>query len=166
MTRTHECAHVAPYLTAREGELAPDEQRLVEAHLATCDGCRALAADLAATDGMVSEALLAAAARRDFAPFVDGVMERVGSPVRQERGVVERSWLGGILDWARAHRAAAAASTLAPTLAAAALIVYFSTGTSPAALAGDVEVDAEGLAPVVLQTIEGPVVLLETPEAT
>jgi anti-sigma factor RsiW len=161
-----ECALVAPMLTAREGELSPEERALRESHLAGCDGCTALAADFAASEGMVSEALLAQAARRDFAPFVDAVMERVS--VRPEREVERRtSWVDGVLSWARAHRAVAAASALAPTLAAAALIVYFSASVTPAPLAGDVEVVAEGRAAMVLQTSDGPVVLLDSdPDAT
>jgi hypothetical protein len=73
------------------------------------------------------------------------------------------SWLENLLGWARAHRAAAAASALAPTLATAALIVYFSWSGAPVPLAGEVEVVAEGRAPMVLQTSEGPVVLLGDP---
>jgi anti-sigma factor RsiW len=180
---TRECALVAPLLTAREGELSPEEASLRELHLAACGGCRARAADLAATEGLVREALLAEAARRDFAPFVDAVMERVqtGATARRDRALPSvrpeargesgaadvagrTTWLESFLGWARAHRAAAAASALAPTLAAAALIVYFSSSGAHIPLAGEVEVEAEGRAAVVLQTSEGPVVLLGDPE--
>ena len=158
-----DCARVAPMLGARDGELSAEEARSVELHLAACAGCRALAADLEAADGLFAEALLARAAKRDFAPFVDAVMERVGAstPLGLRQARPERSgWLSGLLAWARAHRAAAVAGTLAPTLAAAALIVYLSGSTPPIPLAGDVEVIAEGRAAMVLQTSDGPVVLL------
>jgi anti-sigma factor RsiW len=169
---TRECALVAPLLTARQGELSPEEASLRELHLGGCEGCRGRAAELAATEGLVREALLAEAARRDLAPFVDAVMERIGAgatarPQRIGKGATVRrepTWLESLLGWARAHRAAAAASALAPTLAAAALIVYFSTSGAHVPLAGDVEVVAEGRAPLVLQTSEGPVVLLGDPE--
>lgn len=154
------CTAVAPMLTAREGELSAEEAALLEQHLQGCEECRAIAVALAETDGLVGEALLAEAARRDFAPFVDEVMARVGAP--QERtGLWTRA-----LAWARAHRAAALAGTLAPTLAGLALIVYFSGSETPPPLAGEVEVVAEGRAPMVLQTSEGPVVLLGGTDGT
>jgi anti-sigma factor RsiW len=149
-----ECALVAPMLEARDGELSAEERALRAVHLEGCHGCRARQADLEATEGLVREALLAEAARRDFAPFVDGVMERVEAAERRRRGV-----LGGVLGWARRHRAAAAATALAPTLAAIALIMYVASPGTPAPFAV-VEVVAEGTAPMVLQTSEGPVVLL------
>jgi hypothetical protein len=161
-------------LTAREGELSAEEVVLRGEHLAGCTRCTALAEELAATDGLVRDALLAEASRRDFAPFVDGVLARV-----KAQAVVGEAMAGasrgaeppdvgirgtGILSrlraWARAHRAAALAGTLAPTLAAAALIVYLSSSAAPVPLAGEIEVVAEGTVPVVLETSEGPVVLL------
>jgi hypothetical protein len=77
----------------------------------------------------------------------------------------ERTW-PRILSWARANRAAAVAGTLAPTLAAAALIVYLATSGTVASRLGEVEVVAEGRAPMVLQTSDGPVVLLDEPSET
>lgn len=154
MRPRRECALVAPMLGAREGELIPDELRLRDAHVEGCDACRALAADLAASDGLFAEAMLARAARVDFAPFVDAVMERVGAVPGERPGAWDR-----LLGWARAHRAAALAGTLAPTLAAAALVVYFSAA-SVGPLAGEIEVVAEGRTATVLQTVDGPVVLL------
>jgi anti-sigma factor RsiW len=132
---------------AREGELAPAEATALAAHLRTCPACAVLAGDVAATEGLVSEALLAAANARDFAPFVDEVMARVA---RAERAGV-RGWLGR-------HRRAAAAS-LVPVLAALALIVYvrLDGGPDPIAL---LELSSEGEVTTVLQTADGPVVLL------
>ena len=75
-----DCVRYAPMLGAREGELSREEQSALDAHLQACPGCRALAADLAALDGLVGESLMARANARDFAPFVDGVMARVGAP--------------------------------------------------------------------------------------
>jgi hypothetical protein len=166
---TPECAAVAPMLTAREGELTAEERRLVDAHVPGCELCRGLAAELSATEGILADALLATASRRDFAPFVDQVMtrtygRRAVDPGR--RGAADRP--GGLLDslvaWARAHRLAAAGTALAPTLAAIAIMLYLSSAGPAAPLAGEVEVVAEGNVPMVLQTSEGPVVLLGDPE--
>lgn len=141
------CLRFLPLVGARPGELGPADARALEAHLAGCAACRAVAADAAATDGLVGEALLARAAQRDFAPFVDGVMARVKA--REAPGL--RAWL------ARHRRAAAA--TLVPVLAALALLVYvrIDGGRQQVAL---LELNAEGEATTVLQTADGPVVLL------
>ncbi len=74
-----DCVRFAPMLGAREGELTQDEQRALDAHLEGCADCRATAAELAALDGLVGESLMARANSRDFAPFVDQVMARVGA---------------------------------------------------------------------------------------
>jgi anti-sigma factor RsiW len=167
---TRECALVAPYLTAREGELSPEERRLVDAHLPGCELCGGIARELAASDGLVAEALLAAAARRDFSPFVDRVMDRTygAAAARAEPGRAPASppgLLERLVGWVRAHRRAAAATALAPTLAAAVALLYLSSaGGPPPPHAGEVEVVAEGSVPMVLQTSEGPVVLLGDPE--
>ena len=146
-----ECVRFAPMIGSRQGELAPDEARALEAHLATCDACRARAADLAATDGLVSEALMAQANARDFAPFVDEVMARIGAGEPERRGVL--AWLGR-------HRRALAAS-LAPALAALAVIVYVRLeGSRPQEIAL-LEVTSEGDATTILQTSDGPIVLLD-----
>jgi anti-sigma factor RsiW len=50
-------------LTAREGELEGRERSALDAHLAGCARCRAEAADIAATEGLVRDALLAEASR-------------------------------------------------------------------------------------------------------
>jgi anti-sigma factor RsiW len=136
---------------AREGELEADQARGLERHLAACAGCRARAADLAATEGIVSEALLAAANARDFAPFVDQVMARVGLAAPERPGV---------LGWLRRHRRALAATLAPAALAAVAAIVYVRIeggGREEIAL---LEYASEGDATTILQTSDGPVVLL------
>jgi anti-sigma factor RsiW len=142
-----ECIRIVPMIGAREGELSDAEARALEAHLAGCAACRAVAADTESTDGLVSEALMARANARDFAPFVDEVMARVAR--RERRGV--RAWLS-------LHRRAAAAA-LAPVLAALAVIVYVRVdgGREPMAF---LELSSEGEVTTVLQTVDGPVVLL------
>jgi hypothetical protein len=55
---------------------------------------------------------------------------------------------------------ATALAALAPAAAAAALFIYLGGEADPAPLAGEVEVVAEGRAPVVLTGDDGPVVLL------
>jgi anti-sigma factor RsiW len=132
---------------SREGELLPAEARALEAHLASCPACRAFARDVSAMDGLVGEALLARAATRDFAPFVDEVMAKVGHGRRR-----------GLLGWLSHHRRATAA-TLAPVLAALAVIVYvrFHDERGEIAL---FELTSEGEVTTVLQTADGPVVLL------
>jgi anti-sigma factor RsiW len=151
-----DCVRYAPMLGAREGELTQDEQRALDAHLEGCADCRALAAELAALDGLVGESLMARANSRDFAPFVDQVMARVGAegraPARARRG---------FLGWLFAHPRAAIASVV-PVLAAAALVVYVRSGRS-----GEValfEMATEGEVTMVLQTKDGPVVLLDDGE--
>jgi anti-sigma factor RsiW len=133
---------------ARDGELAPADAKALEQHLAACPPCRAFARDVAAMDGLVGEALLARAATRDFAPFVDAVMARVGHDERRR----------GLFGWLSHHRRATAAG-LAPVLAALAVIVYvqFYGGRGEIAL---FELTSEGEVTTVLQTADGPVVLL------
>ena len=147
------CARFRPMIGHRPGELTPAEARELEEHLAGCEACRAFAADVQATSGLVSEALLARAAQRDFGPFVDQVMARVATSRRP-----------GILGWLGAHRRALA-GLLVPALAALALIVYVrqaGDGTNAAL----VEVDAEGEATTVIETPDGPIVLLAPEEST
>jgi len=143
-----DCIRFAPMIGAREGELPRDEAKALATHLVECEACRAFAADVAATDGMVAQALLARANARDFGSFADEVMARIG---RAERP--------GVFGWLARHRAAATA-TLVPVLAALALIVYvrIEGGREPIAM---LELSSEGEATTVLQTADGPVVLLQ-----
>jgi anti-sigma factor RsiW len=153
-----DCVRYAPMLGAREGELSKDEQRALDAHLEGCADCRALAAELAALDGLVGESLMARANSRDFAPFVDQVMARVGAegraPARARRG---------FLGWLFAHPRAAIASAV-PVLAAAALVVYVRSGSGGSGEVALFEMATEGEVTMVLQTKDGPVVLLDDGE--
>ena len=142
-----DCTSFAPMIGAREGELSPAETKALEAHLAACPACGAFARDVAAMNGLVGEALLARAAARDFAPFVDEVMAKVGHGRRP-----------GLLGWLSHHRRAAAAS-LAPLLAALAVIVYVQLHGERSEIAL-FELTSEGEVTTVLQTADGPVVLL------
>jgi anti-sigma factor RsiW len=154
-----DCIRYAPMLGAREGELTQDEQRALDAHLEGCADCRATAAELAALDGLVGESLMARANSRDFAPFVDQVMARVGAegraPARARRG---------FLGWLFAHPRAAIASVV-PVVAVAALVVYVRSSSGGGS--GEVamfEMATEGEVTMVLQTKDGPVVLLDDEE--
>jgi anti-sigma factor RsiW len=147
-----DCARHAPMIGARPGELSDDEARRVAEHLAGCEACQARLADEEALSGMLSQALLDEANRRDFSTFADEVMERIGEG---EQGV---GLLTRLARWARHHRAAAAASALAPALAALALVAYLDRAAAPEPTV--VEVSAEGRATILLETREGPVVLL------
>lgn len=164
---TKDCVRYAPMLTAREGELEAAELAARDEHLAGCSRCRGEAADFAATEGLVRDALLAEAARRDFAPFVDGVLARVGASVPagaarapgRAEPVEARGFLGALTAWVRHHRLVAAAGAIAPAVAGIALIMYVAGDRSAGMQVGDVVVVADA-EPVVLQTAEGPVVLL------
>ena len=153
---TKECVRFAPLIGSREGELSPEDAKALAAHLATCETCRAISADLAATDGMVADALLRSANARDFSTFADGVMERLGL---EERPAATPARAGGLLAWIRGHRARAAAAALVPVLAALLALVYVRSegGAGPA---GMLELTSEGEATTVLETADGPVVLL------
>jgi anti-sigma factor RsiW len=189
-----DCVLFAPMIGSREGELTAGEAKALEAHLATCAACRAVAQSTAALDGLVGEALLARANARDFAPFVDQVMEKVASvrgasvrgasvrgasvrpePVEGRMGVPGRGSTGSprpvgtngsdsgeagrsFLPWLRRHRRAAVA-TLAPALAALAVIVYVRLGSGVGEIAM-LELSSEGEATTILQTSDGPVLLL------
>lgn len=143
-----DCIRFAPMIGSRPGELTPADADGLAQHLLACASCQTLAADFAVTDGLVNEALLAQANARDFSGFVDGVMARV-----------DRAERPGILGWFRRHRAAAAAGVV-PVVAALAFLVYFRIegGPGPAAM---LELSSEGEATTVLQTADGPVVLLD-----
>lgn len=165
---TRDCARFAPMLTAREGELDAQGRTALAEHLSGCARCTAEAADLAATEGLVRDALLAEAAHRDFAPFVDAVMARVekqsaraGARADGSRRAAEpRTGWDAIIGWVRKHRFAAATGALAPAVAGIALIMYVASDRPPVSQVGEVVVVAEGRIPMVLHTAEGPVVLL------
>jgi anti-sigma factor RsiW len=155
MSAMRECARYAPMLTAREGELTAEEERGLHLHLAGCEACQARLADERALDGLVGDALLAEANRVDFSGFVDAVMERVGEGERPGA-------LAGLRRFWRRHRVLALGSAIAPAAAAAALVVYLARSPSPAegAMLAAVDVSSEDGAAMVLQTRQGPVVLL------
>jgi anti-sigma factor RsiW len=143
-----DCVHYVPLIGAHEGELTPEEQAGLDRHLAGCAACRAREADARALGPLVRDALMAEANKRDFAPFVDQVMARI------ERRPARR----GVLEWLTGRRAAVAA--LVPALAAAALLVYVQTRPGAPEVASVMELTSEGEVTMVLQTADGPLVLL------
>lgn len=147
----NECVRHAPMIGSRKGELTEQEELSLALHLESCPSCQAYVRGTQATEGLVAEALLARAAQRDFAPFVDQVMARIGS--RQPHR-------GGAIGWLHHHWKVTLAA-LAPALAAAAVFLYVQY-ESPDRLAM-MELSTEGNVSTVLQTYDGPVVLL-TPE--
>jgi hypothetical protein len=170
------CTHYAPMIGARPGELDEAEARGFAEHLAACDACQARLADAEVLTGMLSDALMGEANRRDFTAFADGVMARlpksrevaVSSPSPRLRGEgrgegrrAARSdvggWLTPIAAWVRQHRLAAVGSALVPAVAALALVLYVGRDQPPE-FAVDVTSDDRGA--MVLETNEGPVVLL------
>ena len=141
------CVRYAPMIGARPGELTEAEASALGEHLATCDACQARLGDAEALSGALSRALLDEANRRDFSTFADGVMARLEP--RRPRST--------FASWVRRHRVATAVSALAPALAALALIMYLGRGAAPEPF---VQVTAEGRAATLLETREGPIVLL------
>jgi anti-sigma factor RsiW len=152
------CAGAAPLLGSLPGELDPTDEALLSAHLSTCESCRARLADQEALARVVEDGLLLEAARRDFTGFADGVMARI--PASAWRGVEPTGWLEQVRAFLRRHRVLAATSALVPALAAVALYLYIgrTIGPGPSELA--VEVTSEDLAAVVLETSDGPVILV------
>lgn len=153
------CVRYAPMIGSRPGELPGEDARALAAHLETCSDCRALAAHLAATDGLVAEALLARANARDFAPFVDQVMARVARrPLGRVRGTHRRSVLELLRErWKFAISAAAAAVVLA---AVSSFMYGGERVEEPEQRLATLEVELSGEGSIVLQTSDGPVVLL------
>lgn len=155
------CAGAAPLLGSRPGELDPTEEALLRAHLSTCAACQARLADLEALGALVSDGLMAEAARRDLSGLSDAVLARI--PARAWKGAVSRE-AAGPLDRMRAffrrHRVLAAASALAPALAALALYLYVGRGGGAGPAGLSVEVTSEDLAAIVLETSDGPVILV------
>ena len=150
------CLVFAPMIGARKGELNPLEAEALSEHVAACAACQARLADEEALLGLLPEALLAEANQRDFGTFSDEVLARIPAfaPARPGR-------LVALARWARRHRVLAA-SALIPTLAALSFLVYLGLGApEPPAL---VEVVAEGRSATVLETSDGPVVLLGNEE--
>jgi anti-sigma factor RsiW len=163
-----DCVHYVPLIGAHEGELTPEEQAGLDRHLAGCAACRARQADAKALGPLVRDALMAEANKRDFAPFVDQVMARVEPHPLSPRALGRRGEVGKggegrgeggtWWQWLTGRRAAAAA--LVPALAAAALLVYVQTRPGVPEVASLMELTSEGEVTMILQTSDGPLVLL------
>lgn len=158
------CSGAGPLLGSLPGELDPTDEALLGAHLTSCEACRARLADVEALSGLVRDGLRGAAAHRDLSALADGVMARI--PASAWRGAPAGP-LERLRAFLRRHRVLAAASALAPALAALALYLYIGRtgGTGPWELS--VEVTSEDLAAIVLDTSDGPVILVgESSEGT
>jgi len=159
------CVRFAPMIGSREGELPEDEARALAAHVGACPRCRAMARDLAATDGLLGDALMARANSRDFAPFVDQVMARVGARSRPmfEAARPRRS----VFAFLRGHwrLTAVAAAAVVGVLAAVSTFLYVHRSVEQPEELAALEVDLEG-GNIVLQTSDGPVVLIEPDDET
>jgi hypothetical protein len=137
-------------LSARQGELSPFESDGLVAHLATCADCQARLADDRALSTLVGPALMAEANAVNLAPLTDAVMKRVAG----------RKGFGG---WRL---------LMAPVMAAAALLFVVLRPDpvappvpGPVAVAhADLEVTSEGYEATILETEDGPVVLLNVEE--
>jgi anti-sigma factor RsiW len=159
------CIRFAPMIGAREGELSHEEAGALAAHLEACPACQALAANVAATEGLLGEALLARANARDFGPFVDQVMARVGAAgagagVRPGRAPAGAGFLGSLLGGLRAHWVATSAASALAILAAVAGFMYVHRDVEQPEQLASFEISLEG-GNTVLQTSDGPVVLIE-----
>jgi anti-sigma factor RsiW len=159
------CVRVAPMIGAREGELPREEAGALAAHLDSCPACRARAADLLATHGLLAEALLARANARDFGPFVDRVMARIGTAgegagVRPSRAPGFAGLRASLFGALRAHWLAASAASALAILAAVASFMYVHRDVDQPEQLASLEISLEG-GSTVLQTSDGPVVLLE-----
>ncbi len=152
-----DCTTYRPLIGSREGELSPAEAEALAGHVAGCPGCSRWAASLAVTEGLVSEALLAVAARRDFAPFAGQVMARIerrrhGPLARLRRTIVMHPWF-------------AVGSALAPIAAALVVALYVHRHAGSDHTTASLEVNSEG-ATTIIQSSDGPVVLIDDDEAT
>lgn len=152
------CLRYAPMIGSREGELSAEDARALAAHLAECPTCSALAAEVAATEGLLSETLLARANARDFGPFVDQVMARLGNVPAAGGSGLARSWAAG-LAFLRGHWKLFTATAVA-VVAAVSAFMYVGRDVSEPEQLASLEMDLEG-GSTVLQTSDGPVVLLE-----
>ncbi len=160
------CVRFAPMIGSREGELPDEEARALAQHLDGCPSCRALEAELAATQGLLADALLAQANSRDFAPFVDQVMARVGEGSGQEGQQRAGRRQGSILSFLRNHwRLAAATVVLVAVLAAASAFLYVDRRVEQPEELAALEISVEG-GYTVLQTSDGPVVLIDDDDWT
>ena len=159
------CLRFAPMIGSREGELPEDEARALARHLEGCPSCRALEAELAATQGLLADALMAQANSRDFAPFVDQVMARVGE--RPGRGAQQRAGRQGpVLGFLRRYLWLTAATAVAVgVLAAASAFLYVHRSVEQPEELAALEISVEG-GYTVLQTSEGPVVLIDDDDGT
>ena len=150
------CLKYAPMLGAKPGELAQAEESALHAHLAGCDACQGRLADAQVIGDLLTTSRRDSANSVDFSTFADGVMARVE---------VKRARRPGF--FATLMRPMA---VLAPALAAAVFLVYLgqrpSIHTTSLARAGEVEVVSEGHDTMVLNTEDGPIVLLSEVEET
>ena len=156
------CVRYVPMIGSRPGELPAEDAHALAAHLETCPDCRALSASLAATDGLVAEALLARANSRDFAPFVDGVMARVGRSGAVRRAPARPSVLAVFRErW----KYAVAAGSLAAVLAGFFAFRYVHGQVEEPERIASLQIELQG-GSTVLQTSDGPVVLLAPDDDT
>ncbi len=159
------CLRYAPMIGSREGELSADDSRELAAHLAECPACSAMAAEVAASEGLLGEGLLAEANARDFGPFVDQVMARVGNVPGTARQPASAAGRGGARGWTlgfgflHSHWKIFAAGTVA-VVAALAVFMYVERDVPEPEQIAALEMDLQG-AGTILQTADGPVVLLE-----
>ena len=149
-----DCTTYRPLIGSREGELSAGEAAALAGHLAGCEGCTRWAASLDVTEGLVSEALMAVAARRDFAPFAAEVMARIehrrlGPLARLRRSITRHPWF-------------ALAGTLAPVGAALLVALYVQRAGLDLANSS-LEVNSEG-ATTIIQSNDGPLVLIDDDE--
>lgn len=156
-----DCLRYAPMIGARPGELPEAEAHALSSHLEGCARCRAQAADDALLDGLLAESLLARANARDFAPFVDQVLARVGG---QAGGQATRRV--GLLDRVRQRWRVLAVSTAALVLlAAGSVFMYVHRTIDEPERVVAVSMELQG-GSTILQTSDGPVVLLEPDDDT
>ncbi len=102
-----------------DGELAPPERALVDDHLASCDGCRGLAAALT----RLSAELPGLAELEPGPGFVDGVLAATLPPAVRLRRWFERQWPR----WVRRPRFASEAAFVATLI----LVLVVATPGSP-----------------------------------
>ncbi len=147
-----DCTSYRPLIGSREGELPPAEAAALADHVAGCEGCHRWAVSLAVTEGLVSETLLAVAARRDFTDFAGQVVARIerrrfGPLARLRRSIILHPWF-------------AVGGTLAPIAAALLVALYVQRGAGSELTASSLEVNSEG-ATTIIQSIDGPLVLID-----